>query len=289
MNGIYNDSMYHMCEFLPIVNILELRRVSSMFIKIPVVSIFRRRLIQRIMDICNVNIADAISLIARCATRGGVISGSIILQVLIGEKWKSDIDIYVNTRPKRFSKKDFLVSVLGLPRDMVFKEYRNPMYPPVDDDNDEKSSSTVNTRGCEMPPLSVKSDYCLLYNYVWQKIDHCSKYNNIQVIGMDRDLSFSHHRATVEHFDMSIVSNSFFKNTLEIWNLDALIVRKNVMLTLTTIKRINKYILRGFSEQCNYPIYRHESKYRILIIEMICKIPVTSVEKVVIDHYNKHK
>jgi hypothetical protein len=253
MNGIHNDSMSHICEFLPIVNILELRRVSSMFIKIPVVSIFRRRLIQRIMDICNVNIADATSLIARCTTRGGVVSGSIILQVLIGEKWKSDIDIYVNTRPKRFSKKDFLVSVLGLPRDMVFKEYQNPMYPPENVD-DEKSSSTVNTQGCATPSRGVKSDYRLLYNYVWQKIDHRSKYNNIQVIGMDRDLSFSHHRATVEHFDMSIVSNSFFKNALEIWNLDALIGRKNVMLTYATFKRVNKYVMRGFSEQCNYPI-----------------------------------
>jgi len=294
MNGIHNDSMSHICEFLPIVNILELRRISSMFIKIPVIRIFKQRLIKQIMRICDVDKADATSLIARCDTRGGVISGSIILQVLIGEEWESDMDIFVNTRPKMFSKKDFVVSVLGLPHNIVFEEYISSFYTQeqVGNDEEKKSYPTVNTQNLDLPVWGAKSDYCLLYNYSRQTADNSSKYNKIQVIGMDRDLSFSHHRAAVEHFDLSIVSNSFFKNTLEVWNLDMIVSRKVTMFKLPHYGRMDKYRQRGFSCTTNISVWNtaNESVWYTLNnrlcksrVKELCKIPVTPGEIYVVN------
>ena len=115
MGQINSDLINHTCNFVSIVDILMLRRVTKMALNIPICRMFRSRLIMRIQEICNVDKQLAKQLITTCNLHEGVISGSIILQVLIGEKWNSDIDIFVhNTR--RFSKLDFIHNISIFPR-----------------------------------------------------------------------------------------------------------------------------------------------------------------------------
>jgi hypothetical protein len=278
MNSISNDVRNSIYDYLPMVNILELRRVSKTFTNAPVVMIFKQRLVVQIMRICDVTNADAVSLLAACAIRGGIISGSIILQVLTGDEWKSDIDIFVNDRPEMFDRIEFLSNVIGIDRESVY----TPSCYIHDGISDlSRNMEHVHARDLRIPPMAVKSSYSVIYNYDWQSTNH-SKYDNIQVIAIDRDLRLSHHDAVTEHFDMSIVSNSFFKNELEVWNLDKLISRDVSAFRCIMANRLEKYKRRGF----NFKDRQHDSTVSRMSLSYadyfpqfdICKIPVTSRE-----------
>jgi hypothetical protein len=239
MNQLNSDTLGHVHHFLSVAELLELRRVDKNHLQIPIVAIFRQRLVTAIMRVCNVTKRNAHMLLAACNLRGGVISGSIVLQVLLGEVWESDIDIYVNTRHKLFYTMEFLVNVIRVDPSMELLRDKKENYI-------SPSRSVITTFECGIPLYSNKSDYIILYNYAKQHVDDCL-YEKIQVIGTNRDTTISMHNATTSHFDMSIVSNSYFKGTLEVFCREMLVAKKTSILNIPKHGRIEKYTERGIS------------------------------------------
>jgi hypothetical protein len=276
MNNVANDAQLHICEWLSVLNILELRRVNTMFLKIPVAFIFKQRLIQQIMRICYVGVFDAQNLITSCDINGGVISGSVILQTLIGEQWDSDVDIFVNTMSPTFKSKNFLISVIGAPSNIELIVM--PEYTLMFDNDWSEHNPSIFTMFCSASYGSSDTDYEIIYNYKWQIINY-SKYDRIQVIGTARDSSVSSHQAVTRHFDMSIVCNTFVNKTLEVLNLDTLLEKRGSIFRDTSNERIDKYIDRGFDVYV--PQNVNIMDYRKGILELkraLCTIPVTSAE-----------
>ena len=233
-------------DWLNMIEILEMRRVCKLFTEIPVAKLFKRRLAQRIQEICEIPNIEAHRLLAVCHHRTGIISGSIILQVLFDTKYSnSDLDIFINTALPNIDTHNVVCNML----DISLNTRMNYVDKPSMDDYCNNPEIIAAPTNPHKHRFATQHDYTLLYNYKLFK-DSISKRKNIQIIGINGSKYLSNHDLATNHFDLSIVSNSYCHGILEVYNLNNLIKRHGYAFRGIKYERYQKYIKRGFSIPC---------------------------------------
>lgn len=249
MNNIDSDSITIIQGFLTPVELIGLRYVARSFTHIDVARVFHAQMIRAISRVCGVNTEMAQVLLTRVNQYGGVISGSIVLQVLYGCKFESDIDIFFNINKPEYKDDGIVLQhVLQLTCIPAFINEIDSNYDSDDYDNHE--IEPICSKDCGIPRRAVRSDYTLLYNYKERAIGE-SPYANVQIIKVKRGSWFSNHQCITDHFDMSIVMNTYSDKTLEVYDVGLLLKKQNhACVDFVSASRIDKYENRGF------PLYK---------------------------------
>lgn len=252
------DVFYQFCTIVDFIPLLGTCKNYRDVYKPIMLKLFRRRLLIHMSRICQINYKGAEVLLNNIDSCGCVISGSIILQTLYSCVFEnSDIDIYY-IKNANVDEYDVLQKVLNLeykPQDRIEMEAYD-MVEPI------QSTNNVITKVGLGKPKHGKTSYTLLYNYknylCLQCVSTCScyvrnsitEYKNIQVIQVERGAWLSSHQSVTDHFDMSIVMNTYSAGCLEVYNKEYLPTKRNHAITKSMSHRIDKYKDRGF------PIYK---------------------------------
>lgn len=249
MNYIYSinkDLRHKVAEYLPFMDFLTVRLVSKDF-KLNVLKEFKKRMTRVIMRICGVSMEEALDLQRRVIERGGVFSGSAVLQVLVDDTWESDLDVYFHTG-RGYERNDIYRNVLKISSDLLSDEELDVLKNQIgayEDKEPSKEQEFVDVIELRKPTMSVKSSFSLAYDYRSKMVigghPHAkSPYNRIQIIECDTQ----RHVPVWRDFDMSQVMNGYGKD-LEIYNVDMLRRREGALFCRSTA-RAEKYRGRGF-------------------------------------------
>lgn len=231
-NGVVN----HMCGFLPILDVLSLRNVSSdMKKKINVLSVFKTHLKRTIIRIClkseytQENFAKASLLIQTVLDLGGMFSGSCILQILLGEEWKSDIDVYVPAGNTSRVEKVERIGQITLPSinssvpDVYMMAHAGSDY----------LGRCVYRRNLN----SVAWDGDFIYSLIYDSKD-TGAFNNLQII------EHSLPTTPTDYFDMTQCMN-YYDGVL--WSNSIDLLRRRIgYMYRSDNARADKYVNRGF-------------------------------------------
>lgn len=260
MNSINKDLRRKVAEYLPFMDFLTLRSVNKDF-KLDVLWEFKKRMTRVIMRICDVSMEDACELQSRVIERGGVFSGSAVLQVLLDETWESDLDVYFHTG-RDYERNDIYRNVLKISSDLLSDEELNVLKNQIgayEEEEPSKKQEFVDVAELRKPTMSVKSSFSLSYDYRSKMVigghPHAkSPYDRIQIIECDTQ----RHVPVWRDFDMSQVMNGYGKD-LEIYNVDMLRRREGTLFCRSTARE-KKYMGRGF-EIINAEPYSYMTRY----------------------------
>jgi hypothetical protein len=183
-------------DFLSIKDIIYLSRTNRESHCINIYSLFKKRLIIHISIVCIISTGCAKRFLGRVLSNGGMISGSTILQILHGENYNSDINIY-----------------------LPFDEHRSRNVA-----NDILEIDMDN---------AVLDRYLYDYRYDPVSIYDC-KYDSVQLIVYNKQFGRQKHNLATENFDMSILMNSFGDN-FEIHN-QSVLSKKGIWLGANEIR-----------------------------------------------------
>lgn len=253
MDRIDNGSFTIVQKFLTVVELIGLRYVAKSFVQINIARAFRQSMLCTICRICNVDYKSAEALLARIDRHGGVISGSSILQALHDCEYKeSDLDVYFNTYMPQYSEDDIVLQdILQLKSIPVLRPNNMRDYENEPNEEDQKMVvAPIFFEDCGKPYRAPRSSYTLIYNYKNRTVGE-SPYANVQVIGVRRGTWLSDHQIVTDHFDMTIVMNTYAKRTLEVYNTKYLLEKRNhACIEFPRFGRYAKYAMRGF------PVYK---------------------------------
>jgi hypothetical protein len=265
MNRIDPDAVFVVHEFLSVVDLIKLRYVCRETRGINIAKIFRRRMIAVIQRICCVDEMSAREFLENVDRHNGVISGSAVLQALYGHEYKSsDIDIYVNKFGPNYQTAGIVL------RD-ILKLCLVPNICPIEDapEDDPDEEYPIYEVNLGKPLCALRSDYTLIYNFKSRPPSE-TPYRNVQIIKVQRGSWLSDHQSVTDHFDMTIVMNSYSGKTLEVFNSAYLASKRNHRAHFYILEvRVDKYRERGF------PLYKpfqkgkddgwHDLHYRNII------------------------
>lgn len=232
--------------YLTITDMHHLRMVCSAT-RVDLSRGFRYHVCNRISEIIQ---GDGEEFLRRVGTVGGIISGSIIVQVLLNERWKSDIDVYV---PTTVDQSDGLLSQLLL-------------------DSRESYTQDFQAKLGSQPYIFMQryplktgfyqnvSNYHLVFDYRKILCNRAARnfskqiqlrfWRGVQVIVVDHAWCYSTHEAVTRNFDIDVLMNTWDEKakTLTVHNFKKLQKKLGFALTNSLLHhRIEKYIERGFT------------------------------------------
>jgi hypothetical protein len=272
LNNTTKVCLIKICDYINIIDILKLNQTSKEFrLKINMSFLLKIKLCNCIMRICKVNITQTYEFLKQIGKHNGVISGSILLEAIYGEKYEnSDIDIFYNKYRTHGNqhcneikkiRKSIIKNVLKI--DNIFHE--EPYQEYLSKKFDPSVILADLTKNIETPEelgrraQSVNSDFSLLYNHkTHEHTDYI--YKNVQIIECNRQEIISDHYQITNCFDLSICMNTYSPKTkiFEVYNIQNLIKRKSINFSYENFKssRVFKYINR------NIEFFPSVTKYR---------------------------